>query len=467
MSMEILAEVEGVELGDRRLDERCRQLMQALATDPQASVHAACQGWAETQAAYRFFDNPKVTPEKILRPHQQATRERMAQHPVVLAVQDTTELDFSAHPPAGAGPLSYQTQLGFLDHTLLAVTPEQVPLGVLDVRLSVRTAEGFGGAKGRQHEPLETKETYRWLQGYRTACTLAGQLPETQIVSVADSEGDLYEVLVEAEQHPTPAEYVLRAGKDRSLPERDAAAEGETFVKLRQRIATAPVAARRELHLRATPKRAPRVAAVEVRAETLELKAPYRQGTRLPGVRVGAVWVRESGPPEGVEPIDWLLLTSLPLDTEAEVLQVVAYYAARWAIEVYFRVLKTGCRVEDVRLETAERLRPCLMLYRIIAWRVLYVTRLGRACPDLPCDVLFTAAEWKSVCRIVRPAAASSSPPTLQEFTRLLGELGGHSNRRGDGPPGPQALWTGLRRMTDFAHAWHAFGPEAETRRCV
>lgn len=467
MCGEILTEVEAIQLGDRRLNVRCRTLLQALAGNPQASINAACQGWAETQAAYRFFDNAKVAPEKILRPHQEATWQRMAQHPVVLAVQDTTELDFTAHPPTGAGPLSFETQLGFLDHTLLAVTPERVPLGVLDVHLYARSRDGFGDAKKRQYEPLATKETYRWLQGYRTACELAAKLPGTQIVSVADCEGDLYEVFVEAERHATPAEYVIRAGKNRSLPERDADAGPDTFLKLRGALATAPVRTRRELELCETPKRAARIAAVEIRAQRLELKAPYRQDEPLPNVAVNVVWVRETNPPAGVEPIDWVLVTSLPIDRVADVLQIVDYYAARWAIEVYFRVLKTGCRVEDVQLETAQRLLPCLMLYRIVAWRVMYVTMLGRECPDLPCDVLFTAAEWKSVYCIVRQSPAPESPPTLREFTLLLGELGGHNNRRLDGPPGPQAIWTGLRRMNDFAHAWLSFGPESKTARYV
>jgi len=460
MIQPIGAEVENVSLGDKRLNARCGKLLETLAANPQASINAACQGWAETHAAYQFFDNSKVTGEKVLDPHRQATLLRIAEEPVAIVAQDTTELDYSAHPPAGAGPLNFEKQLGFMDHTIVAVTPERVPLGVVGADIYARSTEGFGEGKKRQYEPLETKETYRWLEGYREACKVAGEVPGTQIVSVADREGDIYELFVEAEQHATPAEYVIRAGKNRSLPKSDTDDdEGATYPKMRETLKNAPVKTRLQLELGETPKRKARKAEVEVRAQTLVLKAPYRQDRRLPNVTVNIVWVYEPNPPAGVEPLDWMLVTSLPIDNIDAILLVVKYYGARWVIEVFFRVLKTGCKVEDIQLETAERLLPCLMMYKIVAWRVIYVTMLGRECPELPCDVLFTEAEWKSVFQIVRQMPPPETPPQLQEFLGILAELGGYNARKHDGPPGPQAIWIGIRRMTDFAAAWLAFGP--------
>ena len=216
---------------------------------------------------------------------------------------------------------------------------------------------------------------------------------------------------------------------------------------------------RLELELGETPKRKARTAHVEVRAQQVVLKAPYRSDVQLPDVTVNVVWVSEPNPPADVEPLDWMLITSLPIDNIDLILLVVKYYAARWVIEVYFRVLKSGCKVEKIQLETAERLQPCLMLYRIVAWRVVYVTMLGREYPNLPCDVLFSEAEWKSVYRIVRQIPPPESPPSLKEFIPMLAKLGGYNARKHDGPPGPQALWTGMRRMADFADAWLTFGP--------
>lgn len=468
MNLEIGMEVAQVTFGDERLDQRCRVLLEAFAADPQASINAACQGWAETQAAYRFFDNAKVMDEKIHEPHRNATLQRIAQHPVVLIIQDTTELDFTAHPPKGAGPLTSEDRWGFLDHTVLAATPERLPLGVVDDETYARPVEGFGESKKRQYDPIEEKETYRWLQGYRSACEVAARVPETKIVAVADREGDIYELFVEAARHATPAEYVIRAGKNRSLPRKDSDDNSNTYPKLRDAIAAAPVRTRLELKLGQTPKRAARTAMVEVRAMRVELKAPYRQTGRLPNVSICAVGVHEIDPPEGVEPVDWLLFTSLSIESLEDVLRVVRYYAARWVIEVFFRVLKSGCKVEEIQLETAARLLPCLMLYRIVAWRVVYVTMLGRECPELPCDTLFTEPEWKSVYQIVRKVDPPSSPPPLKEFVSLLAELGGYNGRKHDAPPGSQAIWVGIRRMTDFAQAWLAFGPGAQIKpACV
>jgi Transposase DNA-binding/Transposase Tn5 dimerisation domain len=462
MSTWIDHELTTLNLGDRRLNQRARLLLQRFFADPQASLNAACHGWAETQAAYRFFSNAAVLPDRILQPHQQATRQRIAQHGVVLLVQDTTELDYSAHPPRGTGPLTSVDRRGFLDHSHIAFTPAGLCLGVLDVELWARDLEGFGDSKQRQYAPLETKESYRWLQGYRLACRLAAQTPHTQIISLADCEGDLYEIFAEADAAPPAAraEYVIRVGKDRCLTERDPAAGPYTYRKLRPELEQAPVVARRQLQLPRTPHRAARTAALEIRARPVRLKAPYRQHAPLPDLVVHVVLVRESAAAAAVEPIEWLLVTSLPIATPAAVLAVVDYYMGRWPIEVYFRVYKSGCRVERLQLETAERLRPCLMLYKIVAWRVLYVMMLGREAPELPCDVVFAAEEWKPVWRITQQAPLPERVPRLGDLVRMVGALGGHNGRSGDGPPGAEALWRGLRRMTDFALAWQTFGPE-------
>jgi len=304
-------------------------------------------------------------------------------------------------------------------------------------------------SKQRQYDPLETKETYRWLQGYRLACRTAEAVPHTQVISVADCEGDLYEVFVEAEQARPEAKaaYVIRVGKNRALTERDPAAGPDTYRKLRQELRAAPLLTRRSLALPRTPQRDPRTASLAIRARAVHLKAPYRKHTRLPDLTVHVVLVQEVGAPAGVEPLEWLLVTSLPIDTVAAVLQVVDYYTGRWPIEVYFRVYKSGCRVEAVQLETAERLLPCLMLYKIVAWRVLYV--------------MFAPEEWKPVWRVTQQAPVPERAPPLGEFIRMVGRLGGHNGRKRDGAVGAEALWRGLRRMTDLALAWQTFGPEA------
>lgn len=454
----IAEELEGIDLGDKRLNQRGSQVLETLAADPAASVNAACGGWSETIAAYRFFDNKAVEPDKILQPHIEATKRRMKEHPVVLIAQDTTELNFSAHPPRDAGCLNKEDRFGFYDHTHLALTPQRLSLGVVGSEQYSRTPESLGKTKERANLPIEEKESFRWLSGYRLASDLARECPDTQIVSVADSEADIYDIFLEVEEHPTPADFVIRAKEDRCTPERDADSGPAVYRKMRDEVSASEVRLRRTLNLPRTPKRKAREAKLEIRAVRVTLKPPHaRSGLRA--VTLSVVLVEEvDGPGDGTD-VSWLLLSTLPIESVDEVQRVIDYYVARWAIEVYFRVLKTGCRVEKIQLETTSRVKNCLAFYKIIAWRVMYLTYLNRECPSLPCTALFDDCEWKSVWRVTTKRKLPKNPPLLSEFIPLLAQLGGYNNRPSEPPPGPQAIWVGIRRMTDFAIAWLAFGP--------
>lgn len=451
----IREELQGIDLLDRRLNQRASQLLERLSADPCASVNAACQGWGETQAAYRFFDNPRVTPERLLEPHRQATLRRIAAEEVVLLVQDTTELDYSTHPAEGMGSLDWQQRRGFYDHTTLALTPDGLCLGVLNVHLFSRDGKTLGKSQQRRNDPIETKESFRWLEGYRLACDLAAT-NQTQVVSVADCEADLYDIFVEAERREPTADFVIRAKVDRRLPERDTEAGGDVYLSAWNHVATTEPIATRTLTLERTPQRKARTATLEVRARRLTLKTPHARRDD-PQVTLGLVLVEEVDGPEDGTAVRWKLLTSLPVESANDTLRVLDYYTARWGIEVFFRVLKTGCRVEDIQLETSQRLQNCLMLYKIIAWRVLYLTYLGRECPNLPCSAVFADVEWRPTWQIATGKQPPEDPPPLNTFLQQLAQLGGHNNRSQDAPPGPHALWIGLRRMTDFAIAWQSF----------
>lgn len=457
----IAAELEGIDLGDKRLNQRSARIIEALAADPVASVNSACDGWGDTMAAYRFFDNPAVEPDRILEPHVDATKRRMKEQSVVLIAQDTTELDFSRHPPEDAGCLNKEERFGLYDHTHLAVTPDRLCLGVVGAEQFARTPESLGKSQQRKKLPIEQKESFRWLSGYRLASDLAGDCPETQIVSVADSEADIYDVFMEAEKHATPAEFVIRAKEDRSTPERDPASGPAVYRKVRDEVKASKVRGKRTVDLPRTPKRKARKATLEIRAVGVTVKPPHAR-SHLPKVTFNVVLVEEvDGPQDGTD-VSWLLLTTLPIESFEDVRFVIDYYVARWTIEVYFRVLKTGCRVEEIQLETTSRIKNCLAFYKIIAWRVMQLTYLNRQCPSLPCTAVFDDCEWKSVWRVTTKEELPKDPPALCEFIPLLAQLGGYNNRPSEPPPGPQAIWVGIRRMTDFAVAWLAFGPSQE-----
>lgn len=456
----IAEEVNGIPLGDERLNKRSRNILESLAANPEASVNAACQGWSETLAAYRFFDNASVTPEQILQPHREATKRRLREFPVVLLVQDTTELDFTKHPPKDAGRLNKPNRFGLYEHAQLAVTPDKLCLGVMGAEFLDRAPETLGKSAERSTLPIEQKESFRWLDGYRSACEVARESPATQIVSVADREADIGDIFVDAQQQPgIRAEFLIRAKLDRCTPERDVAAGAAADHKVRDEVSQSPLRATRTLDLGQTPKRAARQARLEIRAIAVQMKPPHER-SRLPSVADNVVLVEEVGGPGDGTDVSWLLITSLPVETLDQILLVIDDYVARWTVEIYFRTLKTGCRVEDIPLETNRRLKNCLAFYQIIAWRVLYLTYLNRTCPALPCTAVFDESEWKSVWRVVTKQPLPKKPPLLSAFLRLVTELGGDNNRATEDPPGPQPLWIGLRRMTDFATAWLAFGPQ-------
>ena len=205
-----------------------------------------------------------------------------------------------------------------------------------------------------------------------------------------------------------------------------------------------------------------RDAQVVVRAARVTLRPPWRADRKLPPVTVNVVLVSEVDPPPGDEPVEWFLLTSLPIDSVEQVRQIIQYYCVRWMIELFFRVLKSGCRVEERLFEYMDRLLTCLAVYMIVAWRTLYVCRLGRSCPETSCEAVFEPAEWKSVWKVVRREDPPAEPPSLGVFVRMVAQLGGYVNRKRPDPPGPQTVWIGLQRMHDFATCWQLFGPEAQ-----
>lgn len=461
MKAGMAAELAGIQLGDQRLNRRSQQILAALAANPEASINAAHEGWSDTQAAYRFFDNPAVTPEKILQPHLEATRQRMRAQPVVLIAQDTTELDYTAHPPGDALCLNTKQRRGLYDHTQLAFTPERLCLGVVGCEFFARAPEDLGKSKERSAWPIEEKESLRWLSGYRSACELAAACPDTQVVSIADCEADIYDIFVAAQETTgTPADFLIRSRVERCLTERDQAAGGAAYRKLRQEVERSPLLGMRTLELCETPKREARVARLEIRALTMQLKPPHER-PHLPPVTLQVVLADElDGPDDGTR-ISWLLLTSLPAATLAEAERVLDYYAARWTIEVFFRVLKSGCRVEEIQLETLARLQNCLMFYKIIAARLMHLTHLQRTTPSVSSAAVVEPSEWKSVWCVVTRKPLPPEPPTLGEFLKLLTKLGGYNDRATESPAGPQPLWVGLRRMLDFSRAWLAFGPDA------
>jgi len=463
-------EMATADFGDERLDDRVAVLLSALGNRPNLSIPAACGGRAEMKAAYRFFDNAKVTFANVIEPHIARTKERMAEHPVVLLVQDTTETDLTRpeQEVEGAGELD-GARRGFLLHEMQAFTRDGTPLGTVWAEVVNRT-EGISQAavadkqQQRKQTPIEEKESMRWLTGLREARQVAQELPKVQCVCIADSEADIYEVFAES-RGEVPVHWLIRACQDR--------ASSESGKHLRDQVLTTPVLYEVELLVRGRraktavedrarrQNRETRQAKVEVRAARVTLRPPHRPDRKLPAVTVNVVLVREPNPPPGETPVEWILVTTLPIDTIEQVRTIVEYYCVRWCIEILFRTLKSGCRLERRRFEHIDRVLPCAGLYLIVAWRTLFVCRMGRSCPDVDCQAIFEPSEWKAVWVAVHRRKPPKKIPRLAEMVHLIASLGGYVERP-HSEPGTQTLWIGLQRTYDLAWAWDTFGPGAK-----
>lgn len=476
MTAQLCDEVLGADFGDRRLNQRLVTVIEELGAQPHLSIPAATDGRAEMEGAYRFFDNDKVSPEKIREPHVAATIERIAQCEIALLVQDTTELDLTrpSRRVHGAGPMDSDVRRGAFHHPLMAFTVDGVPLGTVWQKTWTRESIETSVTKAEKQRriratPIEQKESHRWIEGQRAARDIAAACPNTQCVCVSDSEADIYEMFCEprtAQAAPgsveTQLELVVRACHDRTTTTghllSDTRSTEELFsdsVRVSARVAKFKTA-KTEKSARAKSRDA-RMANVEVRSTTVTLKPSPRPDRRLPAVEVNLVLVEEVDPPEGCDPIRWLLVTTLPVATVDDVKQVVDIYCLRWQIEVYFRTLKSGCRVEARQFETLRRVENSLAVYSIIAWRVMYLCRLGRECPNMNCEVVFSQSEWKSICHI-HNGTVPAEPPTLNEMIRLIAGFGGYINRPKT-EPGTQTLWIGLQQLYCFSLSWDAFGP--------
>lgn len=438
----------GAELGDARRTKRLVTMARQLAKTSTLSFPQALSE-ADLKAAYRFFDNDEVDTDGILTAHIGQTLSRMSSIPVCLAIQDTTEFNLS-HLPATTG-LGYGSggQRGYLMHSMLAVTPEGLPLGVLGLKTWVRKDEDFGKKVTRKKRPIEQKESYKWLEGVQHMNTLSALCPQTQLVSVCDREADIYDLFATGRQ--PGVQWLIRAAWNRRVDHPESylwnAMESQKLLGVTT------------LRIPGRGKIAERSAQISVRCCPLAIRPPVdRRHKHLPDVEVYAVWAIESDPPEGCEPVEWLLLTSVPTQTMEDALERLAWYARRWTIETWHRVLKSGCMIEARQFGDIERFERATALFAVIAWRILYATLLGRLDADVSCEILLQRFEWQALyCRANGTTKLPKKPPTLGEAILWIAKLGGYLGRKNDLPPGATVLWRGFAALHEASQMFLIF----------
>ena len=403
---------------------------------------------------YDFCSNPPAEPEAILASHYQVTAHRLAGHQVVLVAQDSSYVDYTHHPATqGLGILHDDKHQVFLLHSSLAITPRRVPLGLLDQQAIYRDRAGYGKKHQRKQRPIEAKGSHKWLVSLRATAAVQAAHPDTLLVNMGNREADVHDVFQCA---ATLQQAVLvRAAWNRAV-EHD-----EKY--LWDWIGTCPVAGPGVAQVPRQAGQPARQARLLLRHGQVSLKPPcHRKAEKLPAIPVYAVLGREGHPPAGQTALEWLLLTTVPVNGFTQAVERLEWYACRWVIEIYHKVLNSGCKIEERQFETAERLERYLAVDSIVAWRILGLTFQSRQTPEISCGAFLEPEEWQALffCIHKTPAAPQHPPPhTLQQAARWVAKPGGFLGRKGDGDPGVTVMWRGLQQLCDIVILWRVFNP--------
>ncbi|EOD5598481.1 IS4 family transposase [Cupriavidus gilardii] len=449
-------ELAGCEFKDARLGNRLRGLMQRLSRSVGGTIPLACQDWANTKAAYRFFSNDRVDEQAILAGHFRSTRERVdTSAGPMLILQDTTEFSYKRDKPEligftgetisrkdPAGRWKKHTVCGILMHSSLAVTSDGLPLGLCAIKFwSRKKFKGTNALKKKINPtrvPIEEKESFRWLQNLRQSTALLEQ-PE-RCVHVGDRESDIYELFCTA--HELGTNFLVRTCVDRLA--------GDGGHTIADEMAEVRVQGLHRVEFR--DKRGARCEAVlEIKYRRIRVLPPIGKQKSYPELELTVLHAQERDAPEDRPPLDWKLITNLPVRSRNEAIEKLDWYAMRWKIETFHKILKSGCKAEDSRLRTAERLVNLISIYCIVSWRIFWMTMINRACSEASPALALTEVEIDTLDRLIVDAdIAEPSRKTLHPYLNKIARLGGYLARKGDPPPGNMVMWRGLTRLADI-----------------
>lgn len=447
MSSWVMLEFLNAELGDIRLSERLVRLAERLSERPEASIPQACGNPAEVKAAYRFLDNEAVSHDAILHPHRQRTIERSSEHPLVLAVQDTTDIDLSSHAATeGLGYLGSPSTRGLLVHNVLCVSGEGTPLGLLDQFVWTRPPQERGKRYTRNARATKEKESQRWLDGL---ASVERRLPgHPCVILVGDRESDLFDLF--AAPRSRNIRLLVR------VRERRRRVRGPVK-HLGNAVHQSPPQATTILEVPRADDRSSRQARLTLRWTCLTLERPVNHPDRS-AAEEATLWfveAREENPPAGAQALGWLLAASWPIETTEDAMAALRWYAYRWRIERFHYVLKSGCGIERHQLLTRERTERLLATLSVVAWHILHLTYEARHHSTLSCTRVFSDQQWRVLHLAVhKRIPVPDEPPSLAAATRDCAQLGGYLARQRDGPPGVKTLWRGWKRLNDLVSGY-------------
>ena len=447
----------GAPLGDARLSKRIVKVAAAKAEMPDRAFSGVAKGdWAAVKAYYRMIDQPDesaVNMPNILLPHRQRTVRRMQGQKTVLCLQDGSDLDYNNLDQCqGLGEIG-TNQTGAKSHGLhlhstLAVAPNGLPLGVLRAQCVAPKSKSPEENRPAFKITIEEKKTFTWIEHHRDLVELAAEMPHTRLIDVCDREADFFEMFDDQRRNPR-VELLIRAKYNRKITE-------EPF-KLFAAVRQAPIQSRVRVHIprqsarpkkskqKARPKKPGRMADLAVRYMRIQLRPAHYHADKKP-IDIWIVHALEENPPPKAKAVEWFLLTTIDITSVKEAEQCLRWYCLRWRIEDWHRVLKSGCRIEDIAHETTERLRRAIAINLVIAWRIMLMTLLGREIPELPAEVLFSDIELRTL-RAYAKKKRLSTPSLVGEAVRLVAKIGGYLGRNHDPPPGHQLLGQGYAKF--------------------
>jgi hypothetical protein len=457
----ITEELKGVEFGDVRVNRRFEKVALDLAHQPSLPINQASHDWAATKGAYRLFENPQVTPEEILSPHYSNTNARLKGRKRAVVVQDTSVIDFSRHKKTtGLGFTTtygenHREAQGLMFHTSLALTEKGVPLGLVSHEIYAKKHSPTRNEHERTKIPLAQKDSFKWFKALRSSLKNTSSDEAPEMVMVCDREADIYELFQEA-QMLARLDLVVRLQHDRMCWDEEL---GDHHIY--ERLAIEEPRGHVEVRLPSNGKRKARKALLAVRFAKVVLSAHPRgiKTNRVAHREDLELWVvdlREEASPPKQEALEWTLVTTLEVSGIRAALEVMQLYKMRWTIELYFKCLKTGCNVEGCRLGSAEKIINYISLLSVVAWRILWMTMLGRERSEESCESVFSEIEWKTLWlqhhrpRIKRGEMGRTppeKPPRLKEAIQWLAMKGGYLARKSDPPPGLTAIWRGWLRL--------------------
>jgi len=443
---------------DERLNTRFGLILQTLADKPHDSFPQACTNRSQAQALYRFLENRRLEVDHFLRPITDTTLDACRGCPSIVAIQDSSSANYATlKQTKGLGKLNDSNALGIHFHSTIAVQLDGVVRGLLQQTHWSRPPEAAPAPDQHQSKPIADKESVKWLDGIEAAEAALDGLPADQrprLIHVFDREGDIHEILERISASPHGA--VIRVAQKTRVVAGEAHNVGGT-------IAAAPCRGVHTVEIPARQGVKKRKARLELRSVTVTITPNTRKHPHRQPVTWTLVEAKEVDAPAGVEPLHWLLWTTEPTDTVADLLEVLRIYKLRWVIEDFHLTLKSGCQIEDLRLETADRLIKALVMYSAVALRIVALRDLARQRPNDPCTVLLTTDQWQALYAYInqqRPSATTPIP-TIRQAVLWIGRLGGHLNRKRDGMPGVRTLWRGWRDLTLLVAGYLAARPIA------